>query len=346
MILKQMDLKNNQIAELERLITLAPKDRKPKIEQELIFLRAGVKAEKEAAYLINFEFKASPRTLIIHDLRIEVDNRVAQIDHLLIHRTLNIFILETKCFHSRIKITNNGEFLRWNNFTKSYEGIASPIAQNERHIAVLKDAYNQIDMPTRMGMRLSPIFHSIILVDTRTHIDRPKGFDTRQIIKADMIRNTVDDSLQESGFLNDIGNLSRFVSSEVIKKIGRSVRSLHKPISFDYAAKFGLTKNAIPQKHLRGLQSVSKANVIETTPSVPMPNCCNCGSENISIQYGKFGYYIRCNSCDGSTPIRISCGKKGHKERIRKDGCNFYRECHDCKTSSLFFVNPKSKAKK
>ena len=341
-----MDLKDQQIAELKRLATIVPEDRKAKIEQELIFLRAGIKAEKEAAYLIDFEFKTSPRTIVIHDLRLEVDNRVAQIDHLLIHRTLNIFVLETKYFHSRIKITDNGEFLRWNNFTKDYEGIPSPIAQNERHIAVLKDAFNKIELPSRIGMKLSPVFHSIILMGNRTRIVRPKGFDTRQIIKSEMIRKTVDDLLQKRGFLNDIGNLSRLVSSEEIKKIGRSFRSLHKPISYNYAAKFGLTENAIPQKHLKSLYSVSKANVLEITPSVPKPTCRNCGNENISIQYGKFGYYIRCNFCDGATPISISCGESGHKERIRKDGCNFYRECPECKTSILFFVNSKSKAKK
>ncbi len=248
-----MDSKDNQIAELKRLISIAPEDRKAKIEQELISLRAGIKAEKEAVYLIDFAFKASPRTLIIHDLRLEVDNRVAQIDHLLIHRTLNIFVLETKYFHSHIKITDNGEFLRWNNFTKSLEGIPSPIAQNERHIAVLTDAFNQIDMPSRLGRKLSPVFHSIILIDTRTRIDRPKEFDTRQVIKADMINNTVRDSLEKSGFLNDIGNISRFMSSETIKKIGHSLLSLHKPISFNYAAKFGLTKKHYSTKHLRGL---------------------------------------------------------------------------------------------
>lgn len=248
-----MDSKDDQIAELKRLISIAPEDRKAKIEQELISLRAGIKAEKDAAYLINFAFEASPRTLIIHDLRLEVDNRVAQIDHLLIHRTLNIFVLETKCFHSHIKINDNGEFLRLNNFTKLFEGIPSPIAQNERHIDVLKDAFNQIDMPSRLGIKLSPVFHSFILVDTRTRIDRPKEFDSSQVIKADMINKSVRASLEKNELLKDIGNLSRFMSSKAIKKIGHSILSIHKPISYNYAAKFGLTGNPLPKKYLTGL---------------------------------------------------------------------------------------------
>lgn len=57
------------------------------------------------------------------------------------------------------------------------------------------------------------------------------------------------------------------------------------------------------------------------------------------MQYGKYGYYFKCADCDGNTPIKIGCGHDGHKERIRKDGVKFFRECEQCKTSSLYFVN-------
>jgi len=70
------------------------------------------------------------------------------------------------------------------------------------------------------------------------------------------------------------------------------------------------------------------------------PKCRRCNSENLSIQYGKFGYYFKCGSCDGNTPIKISCGHQTQKQRLRKDGAQSYRECIDCKTSTRFFTNP------
>src|SRR3546814_12221508 len=76
---------------------------------------------------------------LIHDLRLEHGSRTAQIDHLLINRWMDVYVLETKHFHAGIKITEDGEFLRWNNYQKTYEGMASPLEQNERHIQVLKD---------------------------------------------------------------------------------------------------------------------------------------------------------------------------------------------------------------
>jgi hypothetical protein len=44
--------------------------------------------------------------------------------------------------------------------------------------------------------------------------------------------------------------------------------------------------------------------------------------------------------CHQRTPIAIGCRKPGHQERIRQDGRTFYRECPDCRTRTVFFVNP------
>src|SRR5437762_7135786 len=160
MLLKRQDDKHGQIRELERLEAIAPAGQKAQIEKELRSVRAGLNGEKEAAYLIDFDVKGSKRSAVIHDLRLEIGGRVAQIDHVLLHRTLNVFVLETKHLHAGIKITEDGEFLRWNDFRRTYEGMASPFAQNERHIAVLRDAFDRIEMPTRMGVRLTPVFVS------------------------------------------------------------------------------------------------------------------------------------------------------------------------------------------
>ena len=45
---------------------------------------------------------------VIHDLRIECEGRVAQIDHLLIGRFLDIWVCETKNFSEGIAINEQG----------------------------------------------------------------------------------------------------------------------------------------------------------------------------------------------------------------------------------------------
>lgn len=336
MILKSADDKTVQIHQLENLINIASADKRPLLEQELRNIRAGIKAEQEAAYLINFDLEKSQNTVVIHDLRLVINGRVAQIDHLLIHRTLNVFVLETKHLHAGMRITETGEFENWNAFKKCYEGMPSPLAQNERHIAVLKEALARIDMPSKMGLRLSPVYHSYVLVSPKSRIDRPKKFDTSHVIKAEMLGKTIDDTFEKAGVLDTFGGLARFMSTETLVKAGQTLLRMHRPASFDYVERFGIKQQVPPPQPVA--QTIPQPS--QKSPSQQLQQVCReCKSQNLTIQYGKFGYYFKCGDCDANTPIKISCGKDGHKERIRKDGMKFYRECADCGSSTLYFAN-------
>ena len=344
MIIKTADDKSAQIQQLEEILATKTGDVKNRITRELQNIRAGIKGEQEAAYLIDFDFAKSQNTLVIHDLRLEIGGRVAQIDHLLINRTLNIFVLETKHFHAGLKITEDGEFMSWNAFKKCFEGMSSPFAQNERHITVLNEALARIDMPSKVGLRLSPICHSYVLVSSKSRIDRPKNFDTSRLIKADMLSSTYERFFDKAGVLDVVGSLARCLSGETLEKVGQTLLRMHRPATFDYAAKFGM------QQPPTVVTPVSMPTVKPVTVPQPVVQpiisansqqhvCRGCNSARISVQYGKFGYYFKCAECDANTPIKISCGKDGHKERIRKEGLKFYRECADCGSSSLFFAN-------
>jgi len=337
MLLKSADRKDEQIAELERLASIAPADRRAKIEQALRAVRAGLKAEQEAAYFIDFHLKDSKNTLVIHDLRLDVGGRVAQIDHLLLHRSLTAFVLETKSFHAGVKITDDGEFLRWNDYKKTYEGMASPVAQNERHVGVLKDAFKQLDMPTRLGMRLSPTFEPYVLVSPNSRVDRPKKHETSRVLKADMLIDAIGKRFEKEGVLETVAAMAKFVSTDTLLDIGRQLVRRHQPIKFDYAAKFGLSGMAATTSVVE--EPAPAAYVADREQTTEKPRCRNCSSEKLSIQYGKYGYYFKCADCDGNTPIKIGCGKEGHKERIRKEGLKFFRECEQCNSSVLYFVN-------
>jgi hypothetical protein len=349
MLLKKTDSKDQQIAELQYLLSGATGDRRYRIEQELRILRAGIKGEQEAAYLIDFSRKESRHTNVIHDLRLEIDGQVAQIDHLIINQVLYCYVLETKHFSSGFKITEEGEFLRWNDFRKCYEGMPSPLAQNERHLAVLKKAFERIEMPTRFGIRLPITFFPLVLVSPNARIDRPKRFDTSQIIKADMLEAFIDKLVDKAGVLDVIGGLAKVVSIETLEGIGKKLVRMHKPTTFDYTNRFGCEngdgkglprKDSVPINPIQVPPSISPIGLKVPSGSLV---CRHCGKRShLSIQHGRYGYFMKCSACDGNSPIRISCGKDGHKERIRKEGLNFYRECPDCNTSAVYFINPAS----
>lgn len=343
MLLKAPDDKSDQLAELDRLAKIAPSARRRQIAEENRILRAGIKGEQESTYLLDFHFKTSRNTAIIHDLRLDVKGRVAQIDHLLLHRTLNIFVLETKHFTAGLKITEEGEFLRWNPSTKTYEGMPSPLAQNKRHVAVLKDAFEQIDMPSHLGMRLTPVFLSYVLVSPRARIERPKRFDTSHVLKADML--SVEGELDKRGLLKGIGGIIRFIAPPTLRAIGRQLVALHRPATINYAARFGIASAAeartvSPASAMRSPRVASAPTPRSAIRRKTRPTCRHCGSDQLTLQPGRFSFHFRCTACGEHTPIAIGCGMPGHHARIRQDGRTFYRECPECRTRTVCFVNP------
>jgi hypothetical protein len=342
MICKNADSKAEAIFTLESLMARASTDKRAFVERELRMLRAGIKGEQEAAYLIDFQLKGSQNTAVIHDLRLQLgDGRVAQIDHLLIHRTLRFYILETKHFSHGVKITDEGEFLRWNDWKKTYEGMPSPIEQNERHAAVLRS------LLSRLGMG-EPKIESMILIAPQARIDRSKRFNSDRVVKADQFLTALQKNLDGAGIFSLLGGLAKATFSEPIGDIAKKLIRLHRPITIDYAAKFGMADNS-PTPCIAAMETdfgpaasarPVTASVTQQPSDVPAHHCCKCLSNSIAIHYGKFGYYFKCGDCDGNTPVKLDCGKAGHKERLRKEGLRFFRECADCQSSAVYFTNP------
>jgi hypothetical protein len=84
MLIKNSDDKTALIDAIENLLKEAIGPQRKRIEDELRFMKAGMRAEQDAVYLIDFDFRDSKNTAVLHDLRLEINGRVAQIDHLLI----------------------------------------------------------------------------------------------------------------------------------------------------------------------------------------------------------------------------------------------------------------------
>jgi len=243
MIIKKMDSKQEEIAELTALLRgqLIPNQRFL-IERELKAIRSGVSGEKDSAYYIDFYFGDSRNWAVIHDLRLEYKAQVAQIDHLLINRFFDMYVLESKNFSYKLKITPDGEFQTY--YRKEYIGIPSPIEQNKRHIHLLKLFLKHRDiLPKRMGISIMPRFKSLILVSPKSIISRPpeKKFDSTPVIKADTLRTRIDlEVKKQKNPLVDLATLSKICSSSTLMETSRILARFHKPKKIDFRVRFGL----------------------------------------------------------------------------------------------------------
>lgn len=345
MLIKEADDHRAQLEALERLAAgKGPQARRA--ADELRRRKAGLRGERDSAYLINFEYAQSPNWAVIHDLRLEHGGRVAQIDHVLINRWMDVYVLETKHFHAGIKITEEGEFLRWNNYRRVYEGMASPLEQNERHIQVLKNVMAGIDLPTRLGVRIPPAFQTFVLVGPDARIDRPRKFDTSRVVKADQLKKAIwRDIDNENLLLGAVRFAAKIVSSETVEFVARQLAELHRPISAAPATV--ATPATVAASPLRSSAAKRSRRIEPTLGSEPSPTpstqasgpeCKECRGSSGPILGGRYGYYFQCSRCDTNTAIRFSC-KPGHKPRLRKQKDRFYRDCEQCGSSDLFHIN-------
>jgi hypothetical protein len=239
MIIKKRDSKQSEIDMLSSLLdSNLPEEKKFYVEKDLRFLKSGEKGEKDSAYYIDFDFGTSKNWAVIHDLRLEFDNKVAQIDHLLINRFFEFYVLESKSFSYVLKITNDGEFLAW--YKNRYYSIQSPIEQNRRHIVLLEEVVNAHDiMPTRLGIQMSPGFISYILVSPKSRVIRPSKdrFDTSMVIKADTLRSQIDKDTDKIT-LSAVVGIGKLSSGETVMQVARKLVKLHKPITMNFRSKF------------------------------------------------------------------------------------------------------------
>lgn len=350
MLIKQIDDHQQELAQLELLTKSADRDTAKHAAKDLAMRRAGIKGEAESAYLIDFHYAASANWAVIHDLRLEHNGRTAQIDHLLINRWMECYVLESKHFNSGIKITEDGEFMRWNDYKHTFEGMSSPLLQNDRHITVLSDIMKTLELPTRLGLRITFNFQSFVLVSSSARIDRPKKFDSNRVIKGDQIKERISRDVDKIGILK---TAAKIVAGDTINDVAQQLAKLHKPARWTMPATsndhgYAVAKNPAPVRASKVAEpcppnpaTALKAPSPSRAAAAPVnggPECKQCKSGQGSIEYGKYGYYLKCSQCQANTKIKFTCLPQ-HDPRLRKAGKQFYRDCAECRSSDLYFTN-------
>ena len=241
MLLKTADDRSGDIDALESLLGRRDLDARQRraIQDEIWSIRLGVKAETDAAYQLDFDLRDSKNWAVIHDLRIELEGLVAQIDHLVISRLLEVFVCESKSYTGGVVVNEHGE---WSTFRgRRPVGIPSPVEQNRRHIEVLERVIKlgYVQLP-RQILAMKPTFRNIVLVSADGRITRPKAelADLDSVVKVDQFRTY----LMNRKFSD--AQMLKFVWSSTLEAFGRQLVALHSPARVDWAARFGIAPAA------------------------------------------------------------------------------------------------------
>ena len=270
MLLKTLEDHTEDLAILNSFLDnpKIPKDIKSKIMFGIKKIQAGLKAQKEAAYNIEFALKDTGGDFIIHDLRLEINGKVAQIDHLILNRFLQVYVCETKNFSEGVSYNEQLEFTSFYN-NKPY-AIPSPIEQNNKHINILKLTVekNGIQLPKRLGFTMPLKFISLILVSNTARITR-----ANTKIDCEIIKNEAFGSVYCTEKQTQVSELFKIVSCETVEDIAKKLVKLHKPIKFNWIDKFGVREylNNSPIEHAPAVMTKQKIDIVEPLKNETIP---------------------------------------------------------------------------
>lgn len=301
MVLKHKDDIQLAIDALKALLanrSLSKKQREL-IEDELEKLQSGQRGEAEAAYHIDFKLRDSKNYAVIHDLRLEHNGRVAQIDHLIIGRHLDVFVIESKNFTTAIRMASNGEFEIKTRY--GWKGMASPVEQNKRHIHVLNELIQAHGLnPVRLGMKIPCEYHNWVLVPPGCTVSKSAA--SAAILKMDLFDKNMEEWIGQSSELSlkNVIQTAKLVSQETLTELAKRLASHHRPILYDYAAKFGVT--------------LERKDPAEITPkpgaSRDAFECGSCGAclDQSVVSFcrsheKRFGGRLLCRSCQQTQTV-------------------------------------------
>lgn len=229
MLIKSADDKSKRLTLLEDLQKSSLLDARQKewLRTELRNLKAGIKGELAAAFYLNGHYKDAQNNVLLHDLRLVVDDEVAQIDHLVINRTGYMVLIETKNYSGDLEVNAHGEFTV--RYGKERYGISSPYEQSRRHARILGKLLERLEISTRTDKL--PEFHNVVMMHPQAVIQRPdpKAFDTSFLIKADQFpawHEKLVEGVSTGGLFKALFNMR---SQDTIKEWGEKLKRQHRP---------------------------------------------------------------------------------------------------------------------
>lgn len=300
MIIKSPDDRSKRLRLLEELRKSDRLDDRQKdwLRNEYRRLAPGHAGELDAVHYINSAYRDGPNHAVLHDLRLEADGYVAQIDHLIVNRFLMFFLLETKTYNGSLEINEHGEFSVEYADERRY-GIESPLEQSRRHEPILRKVLEQLGITGRAGTE--PTFVHVVMLHPKAIIKRPPAdkFDTSMVIKADQFRtwhlNYVD-AMSTSSFLAKTINLR---GRDTVQEWGEKLKSAHRPTNplalpdFMKPRVFAVSvPNTLPPAAAEQLSAPADKVSVLPTPSKhktehTKPVCASCGKP-LTAKVAKF----------------------------------------------------------
>lgn len=229
--IKDFSKDNSQLKDLEELCEkLMDGDKRKNVVKDIYALKQGLNGENNVYY----ELKSSGIPMYcMHDIRLEYGGLSAQIDFVVITKQC-FYIIETKNLYGNIEITAEGEFIRWNKSSNGRtfrEGMYSPVEQNKKHINMIKNI-----LVKEFNIKRMPVKSMVVMANPKAIINKAKCPEELKnvVIRHEQIAKYIECAIKDTDYSLD---------EDRVKEIGEYMVKNNNPITFDYEAKYCLTKD-------------------------------------------------------------------------------------------------------
>ena len=218
--------------------------------------------------------------------------------------------------------------------------MPSPIQQAKRQTDFLKKYLMQKDsseiyrdniVNKYLSTSIEKFGYDVLVAISDSGIIEREDIELDEICKADTItervNNIIDRYTKQFSKILSI-NIPNQFHQDSLKKLSDLLVSEHCPST---------KSKEVVKKEINIVKE--KTPVVPTVKAVKKGSCKKCKSTNVQIAYGKYGYYYKCQDCNGNSNISLSCKKSLCNPKLKKEKEKFYKVCKDCNIKELFFVN-------
>lgn len=289
--------------------------------------KAGQKQEQDVAFFLRRAFKDHKQVYVINDFKFTHNDETAQIDHLIVY-TFGFILIESKSIKGEVKVNDFGEWTR--SLCDKWSGMASPIKQVELQQELLKELLHEnreVILSKLLGFKQQSFrfrcWDNLCAVSSSAIIDR------------DSMPNDISKKLVKTEFL-----------VETIKKVMNLKTNIFKVLSIDSRPDFSEEELKSITSFLMGQLSddrviekvepkavVDKSNVVVDA----VLQCKSCGEKSdYTAQYGRYGYFIKCNKCETNTAMKLPCFSCASKKtKVSKKKEVYTLHCSDCEQGTV-----------
>ncbi|ALO34605.1 hypothetical protein CMT41_07655 [Colwellia sp. MT41] len=311
-------------------------------------IKAGQKQELDVAFYLRRAFKDHDQVFVFNDIKLNHNNETAQLDHLIVH-TFGFILIESKSITGEVTVNKYEEWSR--SYNGKWSGMSSPIKQVELQKDLLKKLLRD---------------HDSTLLDRLFGFEKlQKGFGGRQwehlcaissnaIINRDDAPEHIAKKLVKSEFIVDsVTTLMNLSSSKprALSFFKAETRPWFNADEITRLCDFILQKGTSEKKSeeqtdKKSLKKTIPEQIIKQTRSLKITpskeqaklniKCKKCNTQDtLEACWGKFGYFVKCNSCSINTPMKALCTAcNSKKTKVSKKKEVYTLICQDCEISS------------